>query len=151
MSPTHSSSALRLWHVGAALERVIVTSCPRLERTHRPNCPCHRPLLAVKYWIRHQDSTWGVGAQRSGGRIGYHETCCVCGSRYGVFPRQTSKIITWFPFPFLNVSSALFLYGLPTTTLLHLPSSSVTSWFFNTAGWAISKDLVLRLRFIFIR
>lgn len=25
------------------MERVIVTPCPMLERTHGPNCPCHRP------------------------------------------------------------------------------------------------------------
>lgn len=45
------------WHVGAAVKRVIVTPCPRLERTHRPNCLCHRPCLAVKYWAwRHRPS-----------------------------------------------------------------------------------------------
>lgn len=40
---THTRSPLHPWHVGPAVERVIVTPCPMLERTHGPNCPCHRP------------------------------------------------------------------------------------------------------------
>lgn len=40
---THTRSPLHPWHVGPAVERVIVTPCPMLGRTHGPNCPCHRP------------------------------------------------------------------------------------------------------------
>lgn len=47
----HPRPPLRRRHVRAAAERVIGTPCPTADRTHRLNCPCHRPLLAVKYWV----------------------------------------------------------------------------------------------------
>lgn len=50
---TYTPSPFHHWHVRPAVERVIATPCPRLDRTHRPNCQRHRLLLAVKYWIWH--------------------------------------------------------------------------------------------------
>lgn len=79
------------------------------------------------------DPRWGArrdGGGDGGSRTRYNKTCgsgcgCrVCGSRYAVFPRETSEIITWFDSP-LNVASALFLYRLPTTLL---PASSLSSF-----------------------
>lgn len=68
----HTPSAPHPWHVGPAVERVIATPCPMLESTPRPNRPCHRPLLAVKYWMWHHRLSWrgtegleeGVGCMR---------------------------------------------------------------------------------------
>ncbi len=83
------------WHVGAAVKRVIVTPCPRLERTHRPNCLCHRPCLAVKYWAwRHRPSRreasvlWERGWE---GMLTWREggSCWewwICSDRYILFP-----------------------------------------------------------------
>lgn len=41
-----------------ALERVITTPCPGLERTQTLNCPCHHLNLTMKYGTR------GLGRQR---------------------------------------------------------------------------------------
>lgn len=49
---------------------------------------------------------------------------CICGSRYIKFPRYTSKIITWFLFPFKCCFRSLFL--LPSSH--YFPPSSYLSF-----------------------
>lgn len=73
LTHTHTPP-LHPWHVGPAVERVIVTPCPMLGRTHRPNCPCQRPdsgceildLTSSPFMKEHR----GTGLEEKGGRGG---------------------------------------------------------------------------------
>lgn len=132
------------------MERVIVTPCPMLERTHGPNCPCHRPdsgceildLTSSALMKEHGGTGTGGGAEdtprwgvRGCGGGGGEAACMLYLWKSSNSPGRRLKLLLGSFFLQNEASALVLLFCLPTTPLPFVTLPLIfASAFYTTQG-----------------